>query len=165
MKALLGIWHSELVLFVRDKPTFTGLLTLEREDEASQGLLRFQTDTQGGREACKHRADAEETMDYPWVFRSPRPLLDGFARCSLMPVTLGKRDRYDYTAQLPHDHLFPWPCAKDCESYVRSEELTHDLALRRRHAKLVGTSFPTPPGHIVRSMSPATRKALFKAAA
>lgn len=160
MKALLGIWHSEYVLFMRTQPTFTGLLSLHRDDSL-QGYLRLQQDTQGGKDACLHKADAEETMDYPWVFRSQRPDNDGFARCSLMPVMLKRESRYDMVVSLPHDHLLPWPLAKDCESYIRSEELIRDLAIRRAHAKMIGTTFPTPPANIVKAMSPRQRKEMF----
>lgn len=164
MKALLGIWHSEVVLFVREKPAFTALLTLER-DEDQCGVLRLQKDTQGGRDACLHKVDAEERMDYPWEFRTARPENDGFARCSLMPVVLKRVDRYDLIAQLPHDHLLPWPCAKDCQEYVASEELAKDLELRRRHAVMLGARFPTPPGNIIAAMTAKQRKALFSHAA
>lgn len=161
MRALLGIWHSEYVLFMRERPLYTGLLSLERLDDQSSGTLVLKADTQGGREASRHRADAEETMEYPWVFRTARPERDGFARCSLMPVTLKRDGRHYLRAELPHDHLFPWPHAKDCREYVKSEELTHDLAIRRAHAAIIGARFPTPPGNITAAMSPKQRKAIF----
>lgn len=164
MRVLFGIWHSELVLFMRDKPLNPGFITLSR-DEGDQGVLRLIFQHEGGSDACLHKVDAEETMDYPWELRTHRPSDDGFARCSLMPVELRPDRGQDMKATLPHDHLFPWPLAKDCQAYVRSEELAHDLEVRRAHAKLIGAKLPTPPANIVSAMTARQRKALFSNAA
>jgi len=161
MRALLGIWHDCYILFLREKPVNPGFISLDR-DEGDQGRVRLIFQHEGGTDAVRHKADAEETMDFPWELRTHRHSDDGFARCSLMTIELRPDRGRDMIANLPHDHLFPWPMAKDCSAYVKSEELVRDLDVRRAHAKLIGAKFPTPPGNIVKAMTPTQRKGLFR---
>src|SRR5690606_34299973 len=108
-----------------------------------------------------HCSEAEDFMDYPWVTRAPREQDDGFARCSLMDVRLVADGPGRLAARLPPDHEFPWPLARDCDSYLREEELMHECVVRRDFARSMGVRAPAPPAAITRMLTPAMRVALF----
>lgn len=89
---------------------------------------------------------------------------DGLPRCHIMPVKLSYLGGRCHHAVLPFDHELPWPVARDCESYMRKEELLAECMHRRDSAVRAGLRPKAPPGSVTRLLTPEMRVALFSPA-
>jgi len=160
VRALLGIWHDDLALLLMERPEQPLELSIGRLGCGRGELI---VTIGEGSHATVHTAERLECCDYPYIVRTPREPDDGFARCSLMRIDLGQAglNRSAMRALLPPDHEFPWPRARDCDAYLRAEELMRDCLLRKDSATRHKARMPAPPANIQRLMTPEMRVALF----
>lgn len=152
--AKLGIWHDRVSVQFIDKPEGTYCVELDRE----AGEVHI---VQGINSAVLGAADAEERFQYPWRIDDHATDRDGFARCSLMQMTLATVTN-GYWGRLPPNHELPWPHARDCESYLQSEELMTECRTRAASAKAAGVPVPPPPAHITQALTREMRLELFQ---
>lgn len=153
MRVRLGIWHGEVAVFFARHLSEELLVEL---DPASREL-RVIRSPDGG---LMHNDTAVEHTDFPWRLDAYDCDREGFSRCCLMEVDLAEHAN-GWSAVLPPNHLLPWPKARDCESYLRSEELMRECAVRRDSADAAGVRMPPPPACIQGELTPAMRVALF----
>ena len=153
MRVRLGIWHDQVAVYFRDRPPVgyaVELLPAAREVR----LLP------GNHYACLNHDGAEDDMEFPWKLTDHGCDRGGFSRCCLMEVDL-REAANGWRGDLPENYDMPWPRARDCESYLRAEELMRECIVRRDSAKAHGVIPPAPPAHVQILMTPAMRVALF----
>ena len=151
---LVGIWHDRVAIFFRDQPEHGYRVELDRKYNT------IDLYEGGPRRAILSAFDAEETDDFPWYVADFKVDRTGFARCTITPVKFDGGP-YHMRGVLPPNHEMPWPHTRNCEGYLKTEELMRECVLRRDSARDHGISLPTPPGYVTRALNPEMRIALF----
>lgn len=153
MKIRLGIWHDEVSVFFREDPRRGFRVELD-------GQHRLLVLLPGDFSARLNSVGAEDIMDFPWRLDDRNCSRNGFSRCCLMEVDL-QPDGNALVGPLLDNHDMPWPRARDCNTYLRAEELMLECLVRKNSAKAAGKPMPTPPAHVQVLMTPEMRVALF----
>ena len=155
MRARIGIWHDEVAVFFDHDPVVPIAVSLEPDtrklfitEEGECGVRAYHDPCDDTRVGFEWRVD---------VMGCER---EGFSRCSLMEVDLVPCAG-GWSADLPANHMMPWPHARDCKSYNRKEELMRECLVRRDSARAAGERMPPPPPCIQGELTPAMRVALF----
>ena len=155
MKVRLGIWHNEVAVFFDHDPGVALAVSLEPD---TRRLFVTEDDEHGSRA----RLDTAPLVDgFVWRVDAMGCEREGFSRCCLMDVHLVPTPNGGWMADLPPNHMLPWPMARDCDSYSRAEELMRECVVRKASADEAGVRMPPPPAPIQRELTPAMRVALF----
>lgn len=156
LAARFGMWHDCVSLhlsFKSDSPLRMELCSDTRE------LRVFEADD--GYRAALHGVD-EEAVAFPWRIDDFLCEREGFARCSMMDVRLEDDGPGSWVCVLPPDHELPWPVARDCEAYLRAEELMAECRMRKVSSEVAGERMRPPPAEVQRILTREMRLELFR---